>query len=163
MSIISVEKDDVEVDDDEEGGEERVVDGPIRDGSTSRRDGDDDSPMRDEDGHDEHGGAGGVSAGRASQTPGPGRRTKITYDKYMAILNMLVRRVNEDEMTTGEGVEHEELVIWYLEQKEDELNSQVELEAEKELVKKVLKRMVKGSGEKKKKKKKKKKKRRTKS
>jgi len=141
MSIISVEKDDVEVDDEEE---EQVVDGPVRDGSAGRRDGDGDSPMGDGDSHDDDGDTGGIAAaGRTSQTPGPGRRTKITYDKYMAILNLLVRRVNEDEMTTGEGVEHEELVIWYLEQKEDELNSQEELEAERELVKKVLKRMVK--------------------
>lgn len=61
----------------------------------------------------------------------------------MAILNMLVRRVNEDEMTTGEGVEHEELVTWYLEQKEEELNSVEEAEEEKELARKVIKRMVK--------------------
>ncbi len=99
-------------------------------------DGDDD----DQDGDDGPDGA----AGRASQTPAPqSRRTKITYDKYMAILNLLVRRVNEDEMTAGEGVEHEELVTWYLEQKEEELNSVEEAEEEKELARKVIKRMVK--------------------
>ena len=135
QSIISVEKDDVEVEDEEDveaadlNGEHRD-----RDGDSPMDEGDDNEEMHDADG-----------AGRASATPAPGqgRRTKITYDKYMAILNLLVRRVNEDEMTQGEGVEQEELVIWYLEQKEDELNSQEELETERDLVRKVLKRMVK--------------------
>ena len=124
MSIISVEKDDIEVEDEED------VD--------DAEDGNADSPMADGDAdHDDD------NDGRASATPGPSRRTKITYDKYMSILNLLVRRVNEDELTTGEGVEREELVVWYLEQKEEELNTQEELERERELVGKVLRRMVK--------------------
>jgi len=135
QSIISVEKDDVEVED-EEDIEAGGLDGDQRhrDGDSPMADGDDDQDMNDADG-----------AGRASATPAPGqgRKTKITYDKYMAILNLLVRRVNEDEMTQGEGVEQEELVVWYLEQKEDELNTQEELETERDLVRKVLKRMVK--------------------
>ncbi len=140
MSIISVEKDDVEVDDEDEGREELVDGGPVGSNGSDDNgngDGDGDSPMaQDDDNANDH------AAGR-SQTPAPSRRTKITYDKYMTILNALVRRVNEDEMTTGEGVEAEELVVWYLEQKEDELNTQEELESERELVGKILKRMVK--------------------
>jgi len=135
QSIISVEKDDVEVED-EEDIEAGGLDGDQRhrDGDSPMADGDDDQDMNDADG-----------AGRASATPAPGqgRKTKITYDNYMAILNLLVRRVNEDEMTQGEGVEQEELVVWYLEQKEDELNTQEDLETERDLVRKVLKRMVK--------------------
>ena len=141
MSIISVEKDDVEVDDDED---EEDGDQEAHENGVDAIDGDADSPMGDgpDDDDDEDGGRGGI--GRTSATPGlQGRRTKITYDKYMSILNLLVRRVNEDEMTHGEGVEQEELVVWYLEQKEDELNTQEELEKERELVRKVLKRMVK--------------------
>lgn len=135
QSIISVEKDDVEVED-EEDIEAASLDG-------DQRDRDDDSPMDDGDDDQDMNDADG--AGRASATPAPGqgRKTKITYDKYMAILNLLVRRVNEDEMTQGEGVEQEELVVWYLEQKEDELNTQEELETERDLVRKVLKRLVK--------------------
>ena len=143
QSIISVEKDDVEVEDDEE---EVLNNGTRRDRSeTQDRDGD--SPMADGDDDNQDGDDGGDGAARgASRTPGPeSRKTKITYDKYMSILNMLVRRVNEDEMTTGEGVEHEELVIWYLEQKEEEFNNVDEMESEKELVRKVIKRMVKVS------------------
>ena len=143
QSIISVEKDDVEVEDDED----EVMNNGRTNGNANNDDRDGDSAMADGDEDDQDGddGADGI-ARRASQTPAPQRqRTKITYDKYMAILNMLVRRVNEDEMTTGEGVEHEELVTWYLEQKEEELNSVEEGEQEKELVVKVIRRMVKVS------------------
>lgn len=142
QSIISVEKDDIEVEDDEDN----VMNNGTANGHRDGQDRDDgDSPMADGDDDEQDGDDGpDGAAARASQTPAPqNRRTKITYDKYMAILNMLVRRVNEDEMTTGEGVEHEELVTWYLEQKEDELNSVEEGEEEKELVRKVIKRMVK--------------------
>lgn len=166
LSIISVEKDDVEVDDEEVeegGGEEgQGVEGRVRGGrqsNTARRDdgadghgnGDGDSPMADDDDDDA-----ARAPSRPSQTPGPDpghgygqaaskAKTKITYDKYMSMLNMLVRRINEEEMTNGSGVEAEELVVWYLEQKEDELGSSEELERERELVGKVLGRMVKVS------------------
>jgi DNA replication licensing factor MCM6 len=137
QSIISVEKDDVEVED-EEG-----VEGVGEDGA---RDRDGDSPMDDgEDGDGDMGDGDGVARASATPAPGQARKTKITYDKYMSILNLLVRRVNEDEMTQGEGVEQEELVVWYLEQKEAELHTQEDLEAEGELVRKVLRRMVKVS------------------
>lgn len=59
------------------------------------------------------------------------------------MMNMLARRINEDEQRSGEGVEKEDLTVWYLEQVEGELGSEQELEAEKDLVAKVLKRMVK--------------------
>lgn len=123
QSIISVEKDDVEVDEDEA----EVLNSTHRDG---------DSPMADS-------GANAPADDNEDGTPAPTHKTKITYDKYMAMLNLLVRRVNEDEQTTGEGVEREELVVWYLEQKEDEIQTQEDLELERELVGKVLRRMVK--------------------
>lgn len=125
QSIISVEKDDVEVDDEED------VDGDVADGGNAGRDGD--SPMAEADSEPRE----------PSAQPQQGGRTKITYDKYMAILNLLVRRVNDEETSTGEGVEHEDLVVWYLEQKEEEFGSQEEVERERELVGKVVRRMVK--------------------
>ena len=127
QSIISVEKDDVEVED--EGGQ-----------PTSIADGADDNDLSMQ-GTDER----GSGLDRASATPGPGtgQRTKISYDRYMAMLNSIAKRVNEDELASGQGVERDELVLWYLEQKEAELNTQDELGTEKELVEKVLKRMVK--------------------
>lgn len=130
QSIIHVEKDDVEVDDEDDevpaGGDEEMQ----------------------MDAEDEEG---GVSTRDPTATPGPSVRasmpprekTKITYDRYMQILNLLVRRINEDELMTGQGVEEEELTTWYLEQREEEINDEQELEEEKVLVKKVIKRMVK--------------------
>ncbi len=159
QSIISVEKDDIEVDEEED----EVIDPALNNAGgeeNNRRDGDGDSPMADGDApppppHDSDGdgdndgnaGVTGAVRARGSQTPAPPpqprRKTKIEYDKYMSILNLLVHRVNQDDIEDGNGVEHNELVVWYLEQKEDELNTQDELETERDLVTKVLKRMVK--------------------
>lgn len=123
QSIIHVEHDDVEVEE-EEGespADEEVVD---EEG---------DRPMS------------AVPEATPTATPGPSQhheRTKITYDKYMSILTLLVRRVNADETNAGSGVEEEELKLWYLEQKEDEISTEQEYADEKALCTKVLKRMV---------------------
>ncbi|KAH8705439.1 MCM2/3/5 family-domain-containing protein [Talaromyces proteolyticus] len=130
QSIITVEKDDVEVDDEADDEPAPRQDGD--DDMTDARDRDGDSPMGDED-----------EPAQATQTQTPRQKTKITYDKYMKILNLLVRRVNEDEAKNGEGVEHNELVTWYLENIESELDSQEDLDRERDLAEKVLKRMVK--------------------
>ncbi|KAL8675785.1 MAG: hypothetical protein Q9224_007381 [Gallowayella concinna] len=132
QSIISVEKDDVEVDEDEDQDVQDHDNGEDED----ERDGDD-SPMADDDDNDS------PRNSRAPAVQQPSRKTKITYDKYMSILNTLVRKINAEETATGEGVEGEELVVWYLEEKEEEFASQEDVEAERELVAKVLKRMVK--------------------
>ena len=122
MSIISVEKDDIEVEDGE-------------DEAQAPADGDGDSPMAEGEANDEPAEDG---------TPAPrSHRTKITWEKYNKMMNLLARRINDDEMTTGEGVEEEELMTWYLEQIEEELQSTDDLEMEKDLVGKVLKRMTK--------------------
>lgn len=134
QSIIHVEKDDVEVDDEDDevptGDSEMQIDADEEDAGASMRD-----PTAT---------PGPASSMRASMPPR--EKTKITYDRYMQILNLLVRRVNEDELTTGQGVEEEELTTWYLEQREEEINDEQELEDEKVLVKKVIKRMVKVCG-----------------
>lgn len=120
QSIIHVEHDDVEVDEEET------------------------APDVDEDGDAD------MAAAAPEATPAPTasssqplrERTKVTYDKYMSILTLLVRRINADETTSGTGVEEEDLKTWYLEQREEEINSEEELEEERVLVTKVLKRMV---------------------
>jgi DNA replication licensing factor MCM6 len=124
QSIVTVEKDDVEVDDDAlAGGDE--------DEEMADRDRDGDSPMR-EDGEE------------APAQPKPERtKTKITYDKWAKILNLLVRRVREDEVHEEDGVEHEDLILWYLEQIEGEMDTQDDYARERDLVTKVLNRMVK--------------------
>ncbi|PVH87420.1 MCM-domain-containing protein [Cadophora sp. DSE1049] len=141
QSIISVEKDDVDVDEDDE-----EVLGP--NGANGHRDTDGDSPMADGNDDDEDGDDapdGGAGANGATPTPVNGERpkTKITYDKYISVVNLLVQRVNEDEQTQGEGVDGDTLVQWYLEQKEDELSGEEDYHAEMALTKKIIKRMVK--------------------
>ena len=136
QSIITVEKDDVDVDDEETAVIEPVNGHADREG---------DSPMSAVEDEDEANGDGGVD-GRRDRSAAPaaaGRRTKITYESWTKAVNLLVRRVNKQEMTTGEGVESEELTIWYLEEIEDTIESQKQLEGEKELVNKILKKMVK--------------------
>lgn len=133
QSIVTVEKDDVEVDDDEEAAlAQQVANAADDDEDQEMADGDrdGDNAMRDDGEQPEQ-----------RQKP----KTKITYDKYMKILNLVVRRVNEDESTAGEGVEQEELIVWYLEQIESELNNEEDMQRERDLATKVLKRMVKVS------------------
>ena len=138
QSIISVEKDDVDVDDEDE---EVVPNGA----NGHSRDNEGDSPMADND-DDEDGDDGPDDGAGANGAPAPGaarQKTKITYDKYISVVNLLVQRVNEDELGSGEGVEGEKLVEWYLEQKEDELEGEEAYHEEKALVGKIIKRMVK--------------------
>jgi DNA replication licensing factor MCM6 len=123
QSIISVEKDDVEVEEEEAavaaaGAEDSNADADMADGGAENRD--------------------------PSATPAPRKeKTKITYDKYMSILNSMVRRVNDDQLSNEDGVEEEELLVWYLEQREQEIETQEDLEVERDLARKVLRRMVK--------------------
>lgn len=133
QSIISVEKDDVEVEDEEDGADAADAEAGA------------DAEMGEAVQEEGAGAARGAdSATPAAQQPAR-EKTKITYDKYMTILNLLVRRVNADASSNEDGVEEEELLVWYLEQKEAEMETQEDLELERTLAKKVLKRMVKVS------------------
>ena len=135
QSIISVEKDDVEVEDEDD--EALLAAAAAAEGEEQ----DADAAMADEE-------AGGdaLRARTTSRTPAPPReKTKITHDKYIAMRNMFVKRVNDDQTSTEDGVEEEELLIWYLEQKEAEMETQEDLERERSLAKKVLKKVVKVS------------------
>ncbi|EEP75857.1 DNA replication licensing factor mcm6 [Uncinocarpus reesii 1704] len=132
QSIVTVEKDDVEVDDEAMDGNQ---DQEMLDGDNEQHDHEGDTTM----GTGEEDRVNADSAPHQPQT----QKTKITYEKYMKILNILVRRINDDEANSGEGVEEEELKIWYLEQIESELNNEEDIERERSLVTKVLKRMVK--------------------
>ncbi|PSN61856.1 MCM-domain-containing protein [Corynespora cassiicola Philippines] len=129
QSIISVEKDDVEVEDEDD--EALIAAAAAAEAEAG------DAAMADDE----------QAASRdrtASRTPAPAReKTKITHDKYIAMRNMFLRRVNQDEADSGNGVEEEELLVWYLEQKESEMETQEDVIKERDLAKKVLKRVVK--------------------
>jgi DNA replication licensing factor MCM6 len=138
QSIIHVELDDIEIDDvvgnegdqqerealanEEEQPPIAIQEGPM-------------SPTR-------AGGSGEQLA--ATPQPQPQRKKiKITHDKYMEMQSLLVLHLTEVERSTGAGLEREGLIDWYLEQKEEDMNSLEELDAEKDLVGKVLKKLVK--------------------
>lgn len=132
QSIISVEHDDVEFDN--AADEEMQEDGETLRQAADRvaGDGEGDTPMEGD-------------AEPDSRRQQPAKRT-ITYENYIAMVNMLVHRVNESETSgSGEGVKEDTLIQWYLEQKEDELDGEEGYESEMALAKMVLKRMVKVS------------------
>lgn len=149
QSIISVEHDDVEMDeyDDNDSPEDSaaLIAAADQASGAAQQDQDEegDSPM------DEADNAGEGAADRQSNSREPSsapakKKTAITYDKYIGIVNMVVGRVSEDEAAgAGEGVDGEELVQWYLEQKEDELEGEEDYNKEMAIAKMVLKKMVK--------------------
>jgi DNA replication licensing factor MCM6 len=73
----------------------------------------------------------------------PKRKMKITNDKYMTLQSLIVLHLSEHERNTGEGIEREDLVDWYLETKENDVANIEELEYEKELIGKILNKLVK--------------------
>ena len=113
QSIISVEKDDVEFENEAEA-ETADVDAGAEDDEMD-----------------------------AEATPAPPRpKTQITFDRYNAIANAIVRRVGDDENDAEDGVEEQDLITWYLESKEDDLENQEDMDAEQSLCRKVIKKMV---------------------
>jgi DNA replication licensing factor MCM6 len=107
QSIIHVEKDDIEMDEDED--EEQA-------------------PVSEE----------------TEQEPVVKKaKTKVQYDKYMQIMTLIVRRLDEDDRSGGQGVEKDELIMWYLEQMEDDIFTEEQHQEEAQLVRKVLKRLKK--------------------
>ena len=124
QSIVTVEKDDVEFEDEEEvpaaaaGAEDAEMDEGDVDAAPTPR--------------------------APSATPAPVRqRTRIEAKDYEKIFGLLLRRVHEEQDEKEDGVEREELLVWYLEQIEDDLESQEDLEKQRSLAGKVLRRMVK--------------------
>ena len=128
QSIISVEKDDVEMEDDDD----EAMLAAAAAAEAENADADADMGAEDQD------------ARQPSRTPAPPReKTKITHDKYVAMRNLFVKRISEDQAATEDGVEEEDLLIWYLEQKEAELETQEDLERERDLARKVLRKVCK--------------------
>jgi DNA replication licensing factor MCM6 len=71
------------------------------------------------------------------------RRMVITHDKYITLQSLIVMHLAAVERETGKGIDRDELIDWYLEMKEEEIQDVDELEYEKELITKVLRKLVK--------------------
>lgn len=113
QSIIRVEMDDIEMEDDEP------------------QEGEADANAMDENDS--------APASSSSKTD----PTTISYDKYVSVMNLLVKKISEDDKAGGEGLSADELVEWYLLQKEEDLSSEAEYLQERKISYKVLKRLVK--------------------
>ncbi|KAG5420925.1 MCM6 [Candida metapsilosis] len=115
QSIIRVEVDDIEMeaDDEPQEGQENAMD-------------------------EEDSGAAATTATASTAEP-----TTISYDKYVSVMNLLVKKISDDDKSGGEGLTANELVEWYLLQKEDDLSSEAEYLQERKIAFKVLKRLVK--------------------
>ncbi|KAH8917384.1 putative MCM6-involved in replication [Atractiella rhizophila] len=126
QSIIHVEKDDVEMEDDGTNGG--------RGGNLSDENGEETktnlaSPV--------------PPTSPLAHAPAAKQKTKITYERYMSIINLLVFKLSEVERETSRGMRKSEVVQWYLEQKEGEIENMDELQKEKDLIEKVLKKLAK--------------------
>lgn len=91
------------------------------------------------------GGSGAQLAASPIPTPAPQpkRKMKITHDKYVQLQSLVVLHLQEVEKNTGRGEDKDELVDWYLESREEDFTSVEDLEYEKVLFQKVLRKLVK--------------------
>jgi len=132
QSIISVEHDDVDMDEYDDAAEDSAALIAAAD-AASGADAEGDAAMGDAGAADGEDG----SAGKK-------KKTAITYDKYITMVNLFVSRLRDDEASgAGEGVSGVDLTQWYLEQQEDELDGEEAYHAELAIAKMVLKKMVK--------------------
>ncbi|KAI8460143.1 minichromosome maintenance protein 6 [Phakopsora pachyrhizi] len=67
----------------------------------------------------------------------------VTYEKYMGITNLVIGRLQSIERETEDGIRKSELVQWYLNEIEPSTSSIEEVESERNLINKVLKRLIK--------------------
>ena len=79
---------------------------------------------------------------RAATPQPPRRRMIITHDKYMQLQSLIVLHLSQIERETGRGMDRDDLIDWYLELKEAEMNDVEDIEYEKELITKMLRKLV---------------------
>lgn len=118
-SIVKVDHEDIEMDDDWIPLGERAVDRSRQSDSLNRS----------------------VANADAAE-PAP-TKVRVTYDRYMELMKMLIteiaRRTGYDD---NDGVEGNDIENWYLLTQEDQIDSEERYHEEKRLVHKVLRRMV---------------------
>lgn len=165
QSIIHVEHDAIDFDEEElEGERGRGQEGPTDNGEEGQMTGDATTDTVDESSIPVRVNVGGrqaapqpaESSSRAgSVVPGtepapapapPKRRMIISHDKYIELQTMVVMHVANHEAKAGHGLDREELIDWYLEQREEEMQDIDQVEYEKELIVKLLRRLVKVMG-----------------
>ncbi|CAE6491228.1 unnamed protein product [Rhizoctonia solani] len=71
------------------------------------------------------------------------KKMRITADKYNQMQELVVLHIAEVEQATGAGVESNDLIDWYLEAMENEFENEEQMNEERVLLEKVLKKLVK--------------------
>jgi DNA replication licensing factor MCM6 len=66
----------------------------------------------------------------------------MTGAQYNEIMNLCILHLSEVERETNGGVDREELIQWYLEQKEMEFTSERDLEYQRKVVGRALTRLA---------------------
>lgn len=156
QSIIHVEQDDIDFDEDEsknpEGGAGDGGEGS-QDVEMSAADVDTTDPSFSESAPAANAVTAESSGGTLTSSPRghtdpappaqPKRKMVITHDKFVQLQSLIVLHLSQVEQATGKGVDREELIDWYLEFKEDEIQDEEVFEYEKELITKMLRKLVK--------------------
>ena len=146
QSIIHVEMDDIDIDGDEEEGEgaDRVGQAPRASTlPTSSLHGESMDTDGAEEGTSQEQQEASMAEGDETAAPPAKKRAKITYERFMEVTQLIMMRVAEVERDTERGLDREELCQWYLEQRESELNTMAEYDEEKEIIEKVINKLIK--------------------
>ncbi|KAN0063015.1 MCM DNA helicase complex subunit mcm6 [Thecaphora frezii] len=136
QSIIHVEKDDVDFEEEEQGHE------ALPEHAQGQGQQEQESMQTNLESLDASVVAGTATHTNATNTSNGNGKLRLSYEKYMEIANLVVLHVSAIERETLKGIPQEELVQWYLELKEDELDTLEMLEYESNLISKVIKRLV---------------------
>ena len=67
----------------------------------------------------------------------------ISHDQYVQLQGLIVMHLVQVERDTGKGMDKDELIDWYLELQEENIQDVEQLEYEKELITKMLRKLVK--------------------
>ncbi|TFK64055.1 MCM-domain-containing protein [Pluteus cervinus] len=86
---------------------------------------------------------GATSDAAAPQAPAARGRFKITHDLFIEMQNLVILHLAEVEKSTGNGIDRDELIDWYLESKESQIRDVEDLEYERQLITKLLRKLVK--------------------
>jgi len=85
----------------------------------------------------------GTEPAPAPEQPMLRPRMKISHDQYQTLKSLIILHLSQKERETGKGVDKDDLIDWYLESKEDQIYDVEQLEYEKEMITKALRKMVK--------------------
>lgn len=155
-SIIKVDKDDIEIDDDEGVEESAGITETENVTETAPTQTDAEMVGAESQSATVTAAPGAAESVTQTATPAPATQSQaakkqaISYDKYVQMMNLIVKKVNEAEKSDEDnaasnnvGLTAKEIKEWYLTQKEDEIETEEEYWKEEKLCNKVLKRLVK--------------------